>query len=790
MPTLTRAFSTRLFFRAGLTLWLFLAAFGSAAGQSSPATVAPAPAPPGGEEQSRHVLLLYTEPRLTPSIVSVERVLPSTVQARSPVPVHFYTEFLDLNMFNEATPQPELRELLRKKYAGRHIDLIVAGGRLAVPIAFENRADLFSNAPVVFIAVDRFSAADLHLDAAVTGTWMRQGWAETLELARRFRPGTQRAVVVVGSTPAERFYVQAAREQLAAHAGSMEIRYLIDRKFEDVLTEIAGLEKNSVVLVGPFLRDGTGRDFTTVAAIGRISAVSKVPVFGITEASVGAGAVGGQVLSFEAHGKVAADLVVRVLAGERPPPTDVGTTIPMFDDRQLARWKMNRRLLPPGSVVLFHEPSLWERYRLYILGAMGLIAVQTALIVLLLVQRSQRRRAQRSLAERLRFETLLSNLSAALASCPAMEIDLAIQIGLRRIVEDLGTDRATLWSLDDKAGEARVLHSWTRAGVPPVNTLVHEGQVPAVFTALRQGQVLRLPSPSGSPDAATVDRQTLAQMRTLSTAVAPLIEGGVVIGGLSVGMVLEERHWPDELVPRLRLLADVFANALGRQRADEAAHESARDIKNLVGRLLTAEEDEHRRIGRELHDGVNQELAALSISLTALERTLPPDAPADHWQEITRLQSRVVALAEGMRQLSHELHPGILEYAGLKAALQSYCREFDHGHDIVVRYRPGEGLGEVPSDVALCFYRVTQEALRNAAMHAKAGHASVTLTREGTDLVLTISDDGTGFDLAEARGRGLGLISLEERVRLVGGRLTIDTAPQRGTRMRVAVPIA
>src|SRR5262249_8485552 len=336
-----------------------------------------------------------------------------------------------------------------------------------------------------------------------------------------------------------------AREQLAVYAGSMEIRYLIDRRFEDVLTEIAALKKNSVVLVGPFLRDGTGRDFATVAAIGRISAVSKVPVFGITEASVGAGAVGGQVLSFEAHGKVVADLVLRVLAGERPPPTDAGTTVPMFDDRQLARWKINRRLLPPGIVVLFHESSLWERYRLYIIGALGLIAVQGALIVLLLVQRSQRRRAQRSLADRLRFETLLSNLSAALSSCPAAEIDHEIEPALRRIAEHPRTDRATLWAVDDKAGEGRVLHSWTRGGVPPVDTLVYEDRLPFIFSGLRQGQVLLVPStsPTGSPDAAA-DRQTLAQAGTRSTAVAPLIEGGVVVGALSVGTVLEERRWP------------------------------------------------------------------------------------------------------------------------------------------------------------------------------------------------------------------------------------------------------
>jgi len=315
-----------------------------------------------------------------------------------------------------------------------------------------------------------------------------------------------------------------------------------------------------------------------------------------------------------------------------------------------------------------------------------------------------------------------------------------------------------------------------------------EDQFPELFDAARRGQVVRLSARSGSPDESSTDRRSLSKQGTVSTAIAPLVEGGVVKGSLSVGTVSEDRHWPDELLPRLRLLADVFANALARQRADEAAHESARDIQSLAGRLLTAEEDERRRIGRELHDGVNQELAALSIALTGLEQRLGSDASAR--QEIARLQARTVELSEEMRQLSHEFHPGILEYAGLSAALRSHCREFDHGHDIAVTYEPGEGLGEVPADVALCLYRVTQEALRNAAMHAKAGHASVTLTRRGTDLVLTITDDGRGFDLAEARGRGLGLISLEERVRLVGGRLTIATEPQHGTKIEVVVRVA
>jgi signal transduction histidine kinase len=561
------------------------------------------------------VLLLYSEPRLTPAIAAVDTAIRSTIESGWRGPVSFYTEYLDLNLFDGDVPQPELRTLLRRKYATRPIDLIMTGGSRSLRVALHNRTELFSSAPVVFVSVDPTAAADLRLDADVTGTWLHMGWAETLDLARRLQPDIRRAVVVGGTSPADRVWLGQARKQLATQAGAVAIGYLTDLGLEDVLTAVAALPKQTVILVGPFLRDATGRDFVTPEVIGRIAASSTVPTYGVTDNAVGTGAVGGNVVSFEAHGRTAADLALRILAGERPPPTAAGTTVPIVDARQLARWRLDTRRLPAGSVVRFREPSLWEQYRWYVVALVSALLVQSGLIGGLLVHRAQRRRAQARLAE------------------------------------------------------------------------------------------------------------------------------------------------------------------------------SVEQIQTLAGRLITAQEEERRRIARELHDGVNQKLSALSIALATLGRSAPSRA-ADLTGALARLQERAAGLVEEIRQLSHELHPGVLQHVGLVAALQGYCEEFEGEHGLAVTFRADEDLGVVPIDRALCLYRATQEALGNVAKHAKARHVRVSVVRGHNDVTLTVADDGCGFDLAEARGRGgLGLISLDERARLVGGQVTIRSGLQGGTEVQILVPL-
>jgi signal transduction histidine kinase len=778
---------------AALALCVLLPAPRPADGQPTPPAEKSRSSLPAASsaDHGRRVLLLYTESRLTPAIVALDEAFRSTLEARSPAPVTFYTEYLDVNLFDGVVPQPALRELLRQKYVSRPIDVIVAGGSRALRIALHNRTDVFSGAPVVFVAVDQAAAADLSLGSDVTGTWLRLGWSETLDLARRLEPDVRRALVVGGSSPVDRVWVDQARRQLAAAPGSIEIVYLSNLSIDDVLKQTAAAPKHTVVIVGAFLRDATGRDFFTPDVIKRIVAGTHVPVYGLNDNHLGTGAVGGHVLSFEGHGRVAAELALRVLAGERPAPTDAGTLVSMVDDRQMQRWGLHARRLPPDSVVLFRQPSLWEEHRGYVLGVAAALLLQSVLIGGLLVQWAQRRRAQQRLAERLRFETLVSDLSSRFAASAALDAEPSIQSGLRLVGEGLDVDWATVRILDDQGDRARLAQAWTRDGVAPRPAVIRESQTPWIFDRVRAGHVVRVAQPGDLPDEAAIDQQNLQALGLRATVVLPLVVDRVVAGCFSVGTVRETRPWPDELVSRLQLLAEIFSHALERRRAALAARESETRIRDLAGRLMTAQEEERRRIARDLHDHVNQELAALSISLSTLAQRLPAGTTSDLGDQLGKLHARTVTVSDTVRHLSHGLHPGILQHVGLVAAIRGYCREFEREHSLPIAFQADGDLGTVPPDVSLCLYRVVQEGLGNVAKHAGARKIQVTVEGSGPDIVLAVTDDGCGFDPLDARSRrGLGLLSLDERVRLVGGRLTVDAKPLGGTKLRIVVPLA
>jgi two-component system sensor histidine kinase UhpB len=235
-----------------------------------------------------------------------------------------------------------------------------------------------------------------------------------------------------------------------------------------------------------------------------------------------------------------------------------------------------------------------------------------------------------------------------------------------------------------------------------------------------------------------------------------------------------------------------------RKRAEQEIHEneaalrdSNEEIQNLAGRLIVAQEAERARIARDLHDDVSQQLAGISIALSNLKRQVGRQNEAEDQVQsaLTSLQQRTIALAENIRFLSHDLHPGLLTHAGLVAALKGHCDELRRLHAVDVTFRADDDLGPIGQEVELCLYRVAQEVLRNTVRHAHASHASVLLVRSTSGAELTITDDGKGFDSARSgRSSGLGLLSINERVRLAGGTVRVITELNKGTTVRVRIP--
>lgn len=230
--------------------------------------------------------------------------------------------------------------------------------------------------------------------------------------------------------------------------------------------------------------------------------------------------------------------------------------------------------------------------------------------------------------------------------------------------------------------------------------------------------------------------------------------------------------------------------ARARLRRAAEREKTAGEIRDLAGRLITAQEAERTRLARELHDDLSQSLALLSVDLELFGQK-PLSAPDQINARMQVFSSQVKDLSSEVHRLSHELHPAKLEQLGLTAALRGFCKELSAAHQMAVHFEAGDVPRTLPNDVALCLYRITQEALQNVIKHSGAASAQVTLACAENEILLSVVDDGEGFDAATVQGHGsLGLVSMRERVRLVRGRLSVESKRNEGTRVEVRVPLS
>lgn len=220
---------------------------------------------------------------------------------------------------------------------------------------------------------------------------------------------------------------------------------------------------------------------------------------------------------------------------------------------------------------------------------------------------------------------------------------------------------------------------------------------------------------------------------------------------------------------------------------------SERALRELGGRLITSQEEERRRVGRELHDNIGQELALLAIQAQRIDSGAS-DAQGTTKSDVHELHKSIKEVATKVSTLSHRLHSSELEFLGLAIATDRFCRDFAKNYNIDIDYSIKDIPRDLDKGVALCFYRVIQESLQNVTKHSKASSVSFQLIGDGNKkLWLEVRDDGVGFDPKKAPYiSGLGLVSMRERMHLIGGTFSIRSKPGQGTRLEasVALPLA
>jgi len=259
----------------------------------------------------------------------------------------------------------------------------------------------------------------------------------------------------------------------------------------------------------------------------------------------------------------------------------------------------------------------------------------------------------------------------------------------------------------------------------------------------------------------------------------------VALSGLVGGLVFVHRLRMKYFVERTEALAK---EVVERQEVETALRASHEETRHLATMLMSSQEEESKRIARELHDDTTQRLAALGIDTEQAIQKLDA-SPARARREFRDVQEKLSLITSDVHKLSRRLHPSMLDDVGLINAVRSECHEFSKRYDTQVDFVTRGEPDAIPKDIALTLYRIVQEALNNTAKHARAERRRVELAAVNGSASVVVEDDGAGFD-AGRRHRGLGLSSLEERVKLYGGELEVRSSPGAGTRITAHIPFA
>ena len=323
-----------------------------------------------------------------------DEVITKVLYSHPTIEVDYYAEFLEYEEFGVAA-DTSLRDYIRMKFRDRPLDALIADGAPAVQFALQHRAELFPDVPIVFVSATTPREVLEGKVARVTGVLRGPSHVETLDLALKLHPATRR-IQVVAYAPNFDSYQEGVKSALAAFSTRVTLTYSNEPSLPEMLAALKTLPADSLILYARYSPVTRGRVIFPDELLPEIAEAAPVPIYSPLDTYIGKGVVGGMMRSEISIATRVGEVTLRILEGAKPEdiPVEAARVSPIFDWRQVQRWGIDPSLLPVASVIMFREPSVWDRYGGYIISAVALLAVQSLLIVGLLYQRRARRRAE------------------------------------------------------------------------------------------------------------------------------------------------------------------------------------------------------------------------------------------------------------------------------------------------------------------------------------------------------------------------------------------------------------
>jgi PAS domain S-box-containing protein len=688
----------------------------------------------GAEPNTKNVLVVFSALDRQHETLDLMK---SGVRAHFPGPVNFSVAYLDYQRLGQESYKESLAATLRLGYREAKPDVLIVGSIEAIQFMTQYRDEIFPGVPIVFTAVSTSELEGLKMLPGMTGRTGSMGLRDTIDLALRLHPDAN-AVALFDADPG--FWWAAAHAELLRHQDRVREIDVIGPPSTQMLARVAALPPHTVALFQLAPQSSTE---PAVGAYDVLSAVAqRMPTYSAWPTlCLNYGCIGGAYRDWRKETLSIGEIAARVLNGERPediPVVNDSSFQVVVDWRALRRWHIPESALPPGSVLLYREPTLWERDRKYILAAIVLIVAQILLIIGLLWQRARKRNAEAVVHESdRRFRVMADTTPSLIWMCDAQG-KITYQNESRLAFTGLNPNLAPNAAHSD---------GWTGCIHPDDLKNLLDTVSQELKTRQRFSLEYRL-------------RRSDGVYRWMLDVAAPRVNGDGSFAGL-IGSAI-----------------DTTDQKLAQQA-----------LERVSGQLIEAQEKERSRIARDLHDDICQRLALLSMELAQTNRS-SSGSPEALKKSLEEIQKHCSEIAGDVQSLSHQLHSSKLDYLGIVAATRGFCVEFSKQHRVDIEFSESNVPTDLPKDVSLSLFRVAQEALHNAVKYSGVSQFAIELSGMEDMVRLVVSDAGAGFDVGEAkRNRGLGLVSMQERIHLVHGSFSVESKPWQGTRIMVAVPL-